>query len=73
MAAGDEFSLVIDERGIPWTWGKNDKRQVRDKLISRAPGTLSIATRQNLHCNSTPVVGNHPGCEFGLAVIYQSS
>ena len=30
IAAGDEFSLVVDERGIPWTWGRTDRGQVRD-------------------------------------------
>ena len=32
IAAGDEFSLVIDERGIPWTWGRTDRGQVRARV-----------------------------------------
>ncbi len=28
IAAGDEFSLVVDEKGAPWVWGKGDKGQV---------------------------------------------
>lgn len=29
IATGDEFSLVVDEKGLPWVWGKGDKGQVR--------------------------------------------
>ena len=27
IATGDEFSIVVDERGIPWAWGKSDHGQ----------------------------------------------
>lgn len=29
IATGDEFSLAVDEKGVPWVWGKNEKGQVR--------------------------------------------
>ena len=29
IATGDEFSLAVDEKGLPWVWGKGDKGQVR--------------------------------------------
>ena len=29
IASGDEFSLAVDEKGLPWVWGKGDKGQVR--------------------------------------------
>lgn len=28
IAAGDEFSLVIDENGQVWTWGRGDRGQL---------------------------------------------
>ena len=37
IATGDEFSLAVDEKGVPWVWGKNEKGQVR---IQSAPLNL---------------------------------
>ena len=28
IATGDEFSLVVDVKGLPWVWGKGDNGQV---------------------------------------------
>ena len=51
IAAGDEFSLVIDERGIPWTWGRTDRGQVReehtDSFVSRPPLLFLSVTLKN--------------------------
>jgi len=31
IATGDEFSLAVDEKSLPWVWGKGDKGQVRGR------------------------------------------
>ena len=42
IAAGDEFSLVIDERGTPWTWGRSDHGQVSQGHLKSLDGRFLI-------------------------------
>jgi hypothetical protein len=37
IATGDEFSLAVDEKGVPWVWGKNEKGQVRRLWVPQHP------------------------------------
>ena len=42
VSTGDEFSLALDEKGVPWVWGKGDKGQVRTYVsIAEVGATLS--------------------------------
>ena len=34
ISTGDEFSLALDEKGVPWVWGKGDKGQVGCSTVS---------------------------------------
>lgn len=29
IATGDEFSVAVDEHGLPWVWGQSEHGQVR--------------------------------------------
>ena len=32
IAAGDEFSLVVDDKSTPWVWGRADHGEVRRNI-----------------------------------------
>lgn len=56
IATGDEFSLVVDDRGGPWTWGRADKGQLGLQIsIER-----SSSVNQELPPQSKPLFKPRP-------------
>ena len=61
IATGDEFSLVVDDRGTPWTWGRTDQGQVSTMCFVQ-PNTQEMSVSSiSLQAPSHPLL---PKCSL---------